>query len=387
MLSARLPSGATPNPLSQALDRLRAGGIPYLDLTESNPTRVGLEYPPDLLEPLADARGLVYRPAPLGLPAAREAVAGEFARRGVAVPPERIALTASSSEAYGLLFKLLCDPGDRVLVPVPSYPLFEYLTRLEGVEADPYPLRHEGGWELDLAGLRAAVTPRSRAVLVVSPNNPTGSILARRELEGVAALCAERSLALIGDEVFADYPLRPRAGGAKSVLEQAETLTFSLGGLSKSVGLPQLKLGWIGVGGPADLVSPAREGLEFLGDSYLSVATPVQLAAPALLARGAPIREQIQRRTRENLARLEGAVAAHPACRLLPPEGGWCAVLQVPAVRSEEAMVLELLEQERILVHPGYFFDFPREGFLVLSLLPTPDLFAGAVERIFAHVA
>lgn len=386
MFSARLPLGSSPNPLSRALDRLQAGEIPYLDLTESNPTRVGLEYPPDLLEPLADARGLVYRPAPLGLPAAREAVAGEFARRGVAVPPERIALTASSSEAYGLLFKLLCDPGDRVLVPVPSYPLFEHLTRLEGVEADAYGLRHDGAWELDLAGLRAAVTPRTRAVLVVSPNNPTGSILARRELEGVAALCAERSLALIGDEVFADYLLCPRPGGVSSVMEQDRALAFSLGGLSKSVGLPQLKLGWIGVGGPADLVGPAREGLEFLGDSYLSVATPVQLAAPALLARGAAIREQIQRRTRENLARLKGAVAAHPACRLLSPEGGWCAVLQVPAVRSEEAMALELLEQERILVHPGYFYDFPREGFLVLSLLPAEAAFAEALPRLLARV-
>ncbi|MBI4536435.1 MAG: pyridoxal phosphate-dependent aminotransferase [candidate division NC10 bacterium] len=386
MFSSRLPQTPAPNALSGALARLRERGIPYADLTESNPTRAGLAYPPDLLRSLADARSLVYEPAPLGLPAARHAVADDFRRRGVTIDPQRIVLTASTSEAYALLFKLLCDPGDRVLVPVPSYPLFEYLTRLEGVEADTYPLEYDGAWEIDLEALKRVITPRTRAVLVVSPSNPTGACLTRRELSRLAALCAEESLALIGDEVFADYPLRPRAEAAKSVLAQNLALTFSLGGLSKSAGLPQVKLGWIGVGGPPALVEPALEALELISDTYLSVSTPVQQAAAELLAWGGRIRGQIAARTRASLDQLRSAVARHPACRLLEPEAGWYAVLQVPGTRSEERIVLDLLERERVLVHPGYFFDFPREAFLVVSLLPPAEVFEDAVERMLPRL-
>ncbi len=386
MFSSRLPHSPTPNALSDQLARLRERRIPYVDLTESNPTRVGLAYPPDLLQPLADAASLVYEPAPLGLPAARQAVAGDFRRRGVPIDPQHIVLTASTSEAYALLFKLLCNPGDRVAVPVPSYPLFEYLTRLEGVEVDAYALEYDGAWEVNFESLRCALTARTRAVLVVSPNNPTGSVLARREVERFAALCAERELALIGDEVFADYPLRPRAEAARSVLDQECALTFSLGGLSKSAGLPQVKLGWIGLGGPPPLVARALEGLELICDTYLSVSTPVQQAAEALLGRGGEIRDRIAARTRANLDRLQSVAARYPACRLLAPEAGWYAVLQLPATRSEEEMVLDLLERERILVHPGYFFDFPREAFLVVSLLPPEAPFGDAVERLLARL-
>ncbi|MFA5026642.1 MAG: pyridoxal phosphate-dependent aminotransferase [Candidatus Methylomirabilota bacterium] len=386
MFASRIPFTSEPNALGRLLRRLEAAGAPIVDLTVSNPTRVGLDYPADLLAPLADPRAREYEPAPLGLSAARQAVAADYRRRGVPLDPGRVALTASTSEAYSLLFKLLCDPGDRVLVPVPSYPLFDYLTRLEGVEADAYALRYDGAWEIDLAGIRAALTDRTRAVLVVSPNNPTGSIVTRRELEGLSALCAEHALALIGDEVFADYPLLPRAEGVSSVLLQERALAFSLGGLSKSAGLPQLKLGWIGLGGPDPLVGRALEGLEFLCDSYLSVSTPIQLAAPNLLLRAGELRRQIAGRTRANLARLEAALAGYPACRLLRPEAGWCAVLQVPALRSEERMTLDLLEQDRLLVHPGYFFDFPREAFLVLSLLVPEAIFAEAVPRMLARV-
>jgi hypothetical protein len=375
-----------PNALSAHLARLRERGIPYIDLTESNPTRVGLAYPPDLLQPLADPASLVYEPSPLGLPGAREAVAGDFRRRGVPIDPGRIVLTASTSEAYAVLFKLLCNPGDRVLVPVPSYPLFEYLTRLEGIEADAYALEYDGTWELDFESLRRGVKPRTRAVVVVAPNNPTGSLIACRELERLDALCAEHSLALIGDEVFADYPLHPRADAARSVLEAEGALACSLGGLSKSAGLPQVKLGWIGLGGPRPLVRQALEGLELVCDTYLSVATPVQLAAADLMVCGGEIRAQICARTGGNLGRLAATVSRYPACRLLEPEGGWYAVLQVPATKSEEQMVLDLLEEERILVHPGYFFDFPREAFLVLSLLPPVERFQDAVERLLARL-
>ncbi len=386
MFSSRLPHSPAPNALSRALARLRERGIAFIDLTESNPTRVGLAYPPDLLQPLSDAASLVYEPSPLGLPAARRAVADDFRRRGVAIDRQRVVLTASTSEAYALLFKLLCDPGDRVAVPVPSYPLFEYLTRLEGVAVDAYALEYDGGWEVDFESVHRALTARTRALLVVSPNNPTGSLLTRRELERLAALCAEHGLALIGDEVFADYPLRPRADTARSVLDQDRTLTFSLGGLSKSVGLPQVKLGWIGLGGPAPLVRQALDGLELICDTYLSVATPVQQAAAALLQRGGEVRDRIAARTRANLDRLQAVVARHPACRLLALEAGWYAVLQVPATRPEEEMVLELLERDGILVHPGYFFDFPREAFLVVSLLPPEAPFGDAAERILARV-
>jgi hypothetical protein len=386
MFSSRLPHAPQANALGQMLARLREQGTPFVDLTESNPTRVGLVYPPDMLQPLGDPASLVYEPAPLGLPAARRAVADDFRRRGVSITPDRVVLTASTSEAYAVLFKLVCNPGDRVLVPVPSYPLFEYLTRLEGVEADVYALEYDGAWELDFESLRRAVTSRTRAVLVVSPNNPTGSRVAHRELRELAAICAEHALALIGDEVFADYPLNPRAGAGRSVLEQEQALAFSLGGLSKSAGLPQVKLGWIGIGGPRPLVRQALQGLELICDTYLSVATPVQVAAADLMARGGDIRAQICARTRGNLDRLVAAVSRYPACRLLPPEAGWYAVLQVPATRSEEQMALDLLEGEQILVHPGYFFDFPREAFLVVSLLPPAEMFQDAVERLLARL-
>lgn len=386
MFSSRLPASLAPNALALALARLRAAGVTILDLTESNPTRVGLRYPPDLLAELAAPSALVYEPQPFGLPVAQRAVAGEVARRGSSISAERIVLTASTSEAYSVLFKLLCDPGDVVLVPRPSYPLFEYLTRLDDVVAAPYSLEYHGRWTLDVDALAESMPPRARAVLVVNPNNPTGSFLGAGELAALAGLCRERSLALIGDEVFADYRLDLEAPRAPSVLDRAEALTFGLGGLSKSVGLPQLKVAWIAAGGPAPLVEPALARLELICDTYLSVATPVQQALPGLLARGDAVRAQIAGRIRANLEELRRQVAAAPSCGVLRAEGGWYAVVQVPHTRSEEALVLDLLEHDGVLVHPGYFFDFPREAFLVVSLLPEPIDFAEGVRRLLARV-
>jgi alanine-synthesizing transaminase len=386
MASSRLPSSLVPNALSLAVAAKRRQGAPVIDLTESNPTRVGLSYPPDLLAPLSNAASLEYDPQPLGLWPARAAVAADFRRRGIVISADRVALTASTSEAYGLLFKLLCDAGDSVLVPRPGYPLFEHLTRLESVDAVPYDLEYHGSWRIDLASVQRASGPRVKAILIVSPNNPTGSFLHRDDWAALSELSAARGWAIIGDEVFADYAIDP-APHATHVLADGDVLAFSLGGLSKSAGLPQVKLGWIGFGGPVSKVDEAMAAYEIVADTYLSVSTPVQVAAPSLIESGAAIRSQIQARIAANLASLRTQAAAHASASVLPVEGGWSAVLQVPAVRSEEALALELLDQDNVLVHPGYFFDFAKEAFVVVSLLVETASFDAAIARVLKRAA
>ena len=381
--STRIPPELESNRLALALAQRRDEGQTILDLTGSNPTRAAFTYPPDLLAPLADARGLAYRPEPFGCLDAREAVAEDFARRGMHVSPAHIALTASTSEAYSLLFKVLCDPGDEVLVPQPSYPLFEHLTRLDGVSSVAYRLEYHGRWSVDLSSVERALTPATRALLVVSPNNPTGNFVSQPDLDALAGLCAPRDIAVISDEVFADYQLDDDRRVARGVLlDRTDVLGFTLGGLSKSVGLPQVKLGWIAVSGGNALVNATLARLELACDTYLSVSTPVQLAAREILNRGADIRRQILARVRENLARCATLVAARPACTLLHAEGGWSAVVQVPTFEPEEELMLALLSERSVLVHPGYFFDFPRESFVILSLLTPPDTFAEGLARV-----
>jgi aspartate/methionine/tyrosine aminotransferase len=378
--SSRLPRESAPNALSRALDALRRAGTPYIDLTESNPTRAGIAYPDDLLQSLSAPAALRYEPHPLGLAVAREAVAADCARRGVRVDPAQVVLSASTSETYTWLFKLLCDAGESVLVPRPSYPLFEHLTRLENVRAEPYRLEYHGRWEIDLASV-AAASDTTRAVLLVSPNNPTGSFVSARELDALTSLCRHRGWALIVDEVFADYAL-DAPSPLTDLAARGDVLTFSMGGASKSLGLPQVKLAWTVVGGPGADRAAALEGLELIADTFLSVGTPVQVAAPSLLERGAAVRRGIQARVRANLAAARRLAESHPACDLLPVEGGWSAVVRVPATRGEEALVLDLLARERILTHPGYFFDFEHEAFLVFSLLVPEPQFADAFERV-----
>jgi len=379
--SNRLPPNRAPNALSVRLAGLEKGAD-YIDLTESNPTRAGFDYPDGLLRDLASPRALTYDPHPFGLIAAREAVAADHQRRGMRVDPGRIVLTASTSEAYSWLFKLLCNPGDHVLVPAPSYPLFEHLTRLDGVDAVPYALDYHTRWEVDILRVRRAMTDRTRAVLAVSPNNPTGSYLKEGELLLLDELCSQRGVALVVDEVFADYGLYVPPDYVTDAALRTRALSFTLGGLSKSVGLPQVKLGWIVVGGEQAERARALAALELIADSYLSVSTPVQVAAPDLLAQGGVIRAGIMLRLRENLRALDACVQQYRSCQLLACEGGWYAVVRVPATRSEEEIVLDLLDRERILVHPGYFFDFPREAYLVVSLLPAPEVFADAAARM-----
>jgi aspartate/methionine/tyrosine aminotransferase len=383
VFSRRTAWDRRPNRLSERVDARRRDGRPFFDLTETNPTRVGLVAPADVLALLADPAGLRYEPLALGLPDAREAVAQDFLRRGVDVGADRILLTASSSEAYALLFKLLCDPGDSVLVPRPSYPLLDYLASLESIELSTYPLAYDGRWHLDRAVFEGAVTSRTRAVVAVHPNNPTGSFLGPDEGAFLRECCARRGLALISDEVFADYAFPRAPRHESSLLAGAPALTFALGGLSKSCGLPQLKLGWIAVGGPAAARDEALARLEIVADTYLSVGTPVQRAAPGLLARLPGLQRPIAARVAGNLEALRTRVAGTPVT-LLEPDGGWSAVLRLPATRPEEEWVMALLDEKDVLVHPGYFFDFPGEAFVVLSLLPPPDAFADAVHRCCA---
>ncbi|HEX7281449.1 MAG TPA: pyridoxal phosphate-dependent aminotransferase [Vicinamibacterales bacterium] len=386
MTSSRLPSSLELNAVARAIQARRRSGASIVDLTESNPTRVGLSYPEQILAPLADARSVKYDPQPLGLWSARAAVAADFRRRGIVISADRVVLTSSTSEAYALLFKLLCDAGDHVLVPHPSYPLFEHLTRLECVEAVPYSLEYHGQWRIDMASVRRAVSDRTRAILIVSPNNPTGSFLHRDDLALLAEIAAERGVPLIGDEVFADYKLDP-AEAATHVLAASDVVAFSLGGLSKSAGLPQLKLGWIGFGGPSDQVDAMLAAYEMVADTYLSVSTPVQTAAADLIESGAGIRAQIMARVKRNLESLRAHAAGFPAIDVLRVEGGWSAVIKVPAVEPEEMLILDLLENADVLVHPGYFFDFPREAFIVVSLLVEPAAFDQAIARVLARAA
>jgi len=385
--SARLPSERSSNRLTRAIQQARTDARPLVDLTESNPTRAGFAYPQDLLTRLTSSRGLVYEPCPFGLIEARQAVVREYARRGLNVDAERVVLTASTSEAYSLLFKLLADAGDEVLVPRPSYPLFDHLTRLDLVAPKPYDLEYHGAWSIDVGSVERAMTSRTRALLLVTPNNPTGSFVGRDELRRLETLCASRGVAIIADEVFADYELSAGAAAAGGrVTDSRDALAFSLGGLSKSVGLPQVKLAWIAAAGPAAAVAEALERLEIICDAYLSVSTPIQLATPDLLDRAADVRSQIQERIAANHAQLVARVSAMPACSVLHSDGGWYGVVQVPSFTSEEDLVVDLVSSAGVLAHPGFFFDFARESYLVVSLLTPAHLFADGVERVLRHL-
>jgi len=380
--SRRTPEDQRPNRLAAARARL---GEPAFDLTESNPTRCRLPYPEDLLEALADPRGLAYRPDPRGPLEARAAVARQYLGWGVELEPQQIVLTASTSEAYGFLMRLLADPGDRLLVPTPSYPLFDQLARLDGVSLVPYSLVADDGWRPDLESL-AAAPAGCRAVVVVHPNNPTGSFIQPDDAARLAGLCRSRGWALVADEVFLPYPLDGGPGSDRSFAATSACLTFSLGGLSKSVGLPGLKLGWIAVTGPAEELPAALARLEYVADAYLSVSTPVALAAPWLLERGLPVQRAIAGRCRANLARLRALAGATPSVTVLPAGGGWSAVLRVPSLLDDEALAVHLLEAAGVAVHPGYLFELPGEGYLVVSLLPPEELFGEGVRRLLAAV-
>ena len=390
MFSRRVPSDHSANRLSAAISRRRAAGLPINDLTESNPTRCGFQVDADaILAALARPGSLLYEPHPQGLASARAAVAGYYREIGVTVDPADLFLTTGTSEAYAMAFKLLADPGDEVLVPTPGYPLLDVLTRLEGVRLIPYALAWRdppAAWEIDLELLRACVSTRTRAVVVVSPNNPTGSYLKRAELEALHAMCGELGLALVVDEVFSDYAAGPDPSRVRTAAARRGALTFTLNGFSKLVGLPQLKLGWIHVAGPDDLARAARERLAYVTDAFLSVSAAVQHAAPDVFRLRGGIQEQILHRLRVNRAAAEEELSRAPGCRLLPAEGGWYAVTSLPAGVPDEPLVVDLLEDDGVLVHPGYFYDFSAGSFLVLSLLPPSGPFREGISRVAARL-
>jgi alanine-synthesizing transaminase len=385
MFSSRLNWGTPPNPLAKLLAEKRASGAAILDLTESNPTTAGFTYPADrILNALADPRSLCYEPSPAGLLAARSAVSEYY---GGLVETTRILLTASTSEAYGFLFKLLADPGDEVLVPRPSYPLFDFLAALESVRVVEYPLVYHRGWSIDFDALARQITPRTRAVVVVNPNNPTGSYLKRSELLELSDLCRRHELAIISDEVFCDYALTDDPRRAASLVDVHDVLTFSLSGLSKLIGLPQLKLGWIVTSGPPEGRDQAVDRLELIADTYLSVGTPVQWAAAPLLVLRESMQAQILGRVRVNLTYLRSQIGSDSPWRVLDVEGGWYAVIQAPRIHSEEDWALILLGEDDVLVQPGFFFDFESEAFLMASLLTPPGIFQEGIRRILARAA
>lgn len=386
--SQRVPAVLTPSDFSLRIDALKKTDEGLLDLTESNPTQVEMQRDTSyLLACMGLTEARVYEPVPQGLIHAREAIADYYARRGSPRPdPERIFLTTSTSEAYSLLGKLLADPGDAFYVPRPSYPLFEHLLQLEVIRPIYYSSHYLDRWTLELPG-PDRLDPRARALIVVNPNNPTGAYVSPEELEALHTFCAEHGLALISDEVFSDYPmidvLQERV---ETLADYDRVLTFSLSGFSKVLGFPQLKLGWILINGPQEQVEEARARLEFIADQYLSVGTPIQHAVCELLPIRAEYQGPIWERIYGNRHFLLEEALRCPWVTPLRTEGGWYQVLHVPRFDSEEAMVTALLEQDNVLVHPGYFFDMESEGYLIVSLLPMPEVFYEGITRLFARI-
>jgi hypothetical protein len=387
MFSSRTNWPLNPNRLAELLRERRARGLPILDLTESNPTRCGFALDAEeILAPLRNVRSLTYEPDPRGLRTAREAVAQYYSERGVQLHPDQIFLTASTSEAYTFVFRLLANPGEQILAPQPSYPLFDFLGALNDVEVLPYSLVYDDGWQVDLEGLASRWQARSRAVLVVHPNNPTGSYIQQRELVRMTELCRQTGAAIIADEVFADYAFGTDLERVVTHAQNSQALTFTLSGLSKICALPQMKLGWIVVSGPPELRSEAQARLEVIADTYLSVSAPVALAAPHWLAHRHAIQSQILERLQTNLRTLDKLLTPDLPVSRLKVEGGWYAILRAPSTRSDEDWAADLLTHKGVSVHPGHFYDFPSEGFLVLSLLPAGEVFEDAMRRIVSLI-
>lgn len=372
-----------PNRLSEALARHRLAGKPLLDLTASNPTECGFEYPSGaILEALANSAALTYSPDARGLRSAREAVAGYYAARGVMVLLDDIILTTSTSEAYSFAFRALCNPGDEILVPEPSYPLFAFLADILDVRLVRYPLVYDHAWQIDFHALEAGITKRTRAVIVVHPNNPTGHFVKAREIPALNRLCAERDLAIMADEVFLDFALTDEA--RFSFAGNGGALTFTTSGLSKISGLPQMKVAWLITGGPEHLKAAALARLEVIADTYLSMNAPVQAAMPALFEQRHGFQKQVLARVMKNLVELDRQIALQKDCSRLMVEGGWYVVLRVPATRPDEELAIELLEGRGVYVHPGHFYDFDGDGYLVLSLITREEQFREGVAAMLS---
>jgi aspartate/methionine/tyrosine aminotransferase len=381
IFASRTDWNLKPNRLSAALARHKSNGRKLLDLTASNPTECGFHYDAAaIIRALCNPASLQYHPDPRGLRVARQAVSDYYAARGTQVTADDLILTVSTSEAYSYVFRLLCDPGDELLIPTPSYPLFDFLADVNDVKLVRYSLFYDHGWHIDLHALEQAITPRTRSVIVVHPNNPTGHYTKTNEITALNAICSGRQMAIIADEVFLDFSL---AGAPEqSFTANAEVLTFTMSGISKISGLPQMKFAWLAVNGPEYLRREALTRLELIADTYLSMNAPIQLAAPALLQQSAALQQQLMARVRKNLAQLDAQLSGQRDLSRLEVEGGWYAVLRVPATRSDEDLAIELLENHDVFVHPGHFYDFPGDGYLVVSLITPEQEFQEGLSRI-----
>ncbi|HEV2488618.1 MAG TPA: pyridoxal phosphate-dependent aminotransferase [Candidatus Acidoferrales bacterium] len=383
MFAERTNWNLTPNRLSAALARHHETDKPLIDLTASNPTECGFHYDGEsILKALANSAALKYLPEPKGLLCAREAVAQYYAARGDNVSAEDVILTTSTSEAYSFMFRLLCNPGDELLIPSPSYPLFDFLASIHDVKLVRYPLVYDHGWQIDFTSLMRAISPRTRGVIVVHPNNPTGHFVKRAEAQKLNEMCSACDIALIADEVFLDFMLGDTQPASFAANQAA--LTFTMSGLSKISGLPQMKAAWLIASGPDKVKAEAMARLEVIADTFLSMNAPVQLAIPSFLEQRHAFQKELKLRAIKNLADLDQQLSRQKSCSRREVEGGWYAVLRVPATRSDEELAIELLNTKRVYVHPGHFYDFPADGHLIVSLITREQEFADGILRLLS---
>jgi aspartate/methionine/tyrosine aminotransferase len=383
LFAGRTNWNLTPNRLSEALARHRSAGKPLIDLIASNPSECGFTYNREkILSALANPQSLTYQPEPKGLLAARDAVAGYYADRSDRVASSDMILTTSTSEAYSFVFRALCNPGDEVLIPTPSYPLFDLLADIQDVRLIRYPLVYDHGWQIEFHALEAALSTRTRAIIAVHPNNPTGHFTKANERSRLNQICADRQIAMMADEVFLDFSLSAKP--QSSCATNSEALTFTLSGLSKMCGLPQMKAAWLITSGPGDLKTQALDRIEVIADTYLSMNAPIQHAIPIFLEQRHEFQREVTSRIRENLAELDRQLATQKTCSRLAIEGGWYATLRVPATRTDEEVALDLLDKKNVYVYPGHFYDFPADGYLIVSLIAPEQEFAEGIKRLIS---
>jgi alanine-synthesizing transaminase len=384
MFASRTNWNLKPNRLAEALERHKLSARRLLDLSASNPTECGFKYDaPAIMRSLCVPASLQYRPDPKGLKSAREAVSDYYAEQGERVSIDDLILTASTSEAYSFIFRLLCNPGDELLIPTPGYPLFDFLADVNDVRLVRYPLFYDHGWHIDMHDLKQAITARTRGIIVVHPNNPTGHFTKLEEVAQLNQICSANRLAIIADEVFLDFTL---GSAQKSFVANAGALTFTMSGISKVSGLPQMKFAWLAVNGPEMERREALARLEMIADTYLSLNAPIQLAAPTLLKQRTAFQQQLMVRVRKNLSELDSRLAEKQHVSRLAVEGGWYAVLRVPATRPDEELALELLEKHDVYLHPGHYYDFSGDGYLVVSLITPEQDFHEGMGRILSAV-
>jgi alanine-synthesizing transaminase len=384
MFADRTNWNLKPNRLAEALERHKSSGRKLLDLSASNPTECGFSYnAPAIMRALCSPASLQYHPDPRGMKTARQAVSDYYSARGERVSIDEMLLTASTSEAYSFVFRLLCNPGDELLIPTPSYPLFDFLADVNDIKLIRYPLFYDHGWHIDLHALKQAITPRTRGMILVHPNNPTGHFTKAEEIAQLNEICAANQMAIIADEVFLDFSL---GTAQKSFVANSSALTFTMSGISKISGLPQMKFAWLAVNGPKEVKREALARLEMIADTYLSLNAPIQLAAPVLLQQRTTFQQQLMGRMRNNLAELDAQLAQERKVSRLEVEGGWYAVLRIPATRLDEELAIELLEKHDVYLHPGHFYDFSGDGHMIVSLItPEPDFNEG-LRRILSAV-